>query len=366
MPAEHVWKRVEGVREALRQNDVEALVLFVFEGNNWESVYYLTGFRGTSAAAVVTAKDAFLITDGRYLSQARLQSPFVIVPQGQRKIHEAVGEILTSEGVARAGFEGDKISFAFYRKLLDMPVRWHDQSDILPKIRRSKDLLERQFVEKAAAIAGEAFLRMLSQVAPGMTERRVAALLEFAIKDLGAEGGWGQEFIVASGSRSALPHGRASDRILQAGEWVTVDFGARYGGYVCDITRNFSLGTPDPWARDVHALLLEAQRAGAQVLRSGVSGRDVDAAARRIIEGAGFGPAFSHGLGHGFGLHVHESPRLSYLSEDVLAVGDLVTVEPGVYFEGRGGLRVEDDYWVTELGATCISASLSREFFVVS
>ena len=365
MPAEYVWKRVEGVREALRLHDVEALVLFVFEGSNWESVYYLTGFRGSSAAAVVTEKDAFLVTDGRYLSQARQQSPFVIVPQGQRKIHEAVGELLTSAGVTRAGFEGEKVSFSFYRKLLDIPLRWHDESAILPRGRRSKDLLERQFVEKAASIAGEAFRRLLSLVAPGMTERRVAALLEFAMKDLGAEGGWGDEFIVASGSRSALPHGRASDRMLQGGEWVTVDFGTRYGGYVCDITRNFSLGPPDPWARDVHALLLEAQRAGAQVLRSGVSGREADAAARRVLEEAGYGSAFSHGLGHGFGLQVHEAPRLSYLSEDVLAVGDLVTVEPGVYFEERGGLRVEDDYWVTELGATCLSASLSREFFVV-
>lgn len=366
MPAEHVWKRVEGVREALGKSDAEALVLFVFEGANWESMYYLTGFRGTSSAAVVTKKDAFLITDGRYLSQAQLQSPFTIVPQGQRHIHEAVGEVLSGAGVTQAGFEGERISFAFHKKLSDMPVRWHDLSEVLPKLRRCKDLLERQFVEKAASIAGEAFLRTLAQVTPGMTERRVAALLEFAMKDLGAEGGWEDEFIVASGPRNALPHGRASDRILQAGEWVTVDFGAQYGGYVCDLTRNFSLGAPDPWARDLHALLLEAQRAGVRALRHGASGRDVDAAARRVIEDAGFGGAFSHGLGHGFGLHIHEAPRLSYMSEDTLASGDLVTVEPGVYFEGRGGMRVEDDYWVTDLGAVCLSPNLSQEFFVVS
>jgi len=153
MPAEHVWKRVEGVREALGKSDAEALVLFVFEGANWESMYYLTGFRGTSSAAVVTKKDAFLITDGRYLSQAQLQSPFTIVPQGQRHIHETVGEVLSGAGVTQAGFEGERISFAFHKKLSDMPVRWHDLSEVLPKLRRCKDLLERQFVEKAASIA---------------------------------------------------------------------------------------------------------------------------------------------------------------------------------------------------------------------
>lgn len=365
MPADHVWKRVAAVRSAMQEQDFEALVLFVFEGSNWESMYYLTGFRGTSSAAVVTAKDAFLITDGRYMSQARLQSPFDIVEQGQRKLHEAVGEVLISAGVTRVGFEGERVSYALHKKLADMAFRWKDASEILPHIRRSKDLLERQFVEKAAAIAGEAFRRTLEQVAPGMTERRVAALLEFSMKDLGAEGGWGDEFIVASGPRSALPHGRASDRILLAGEWVTVDFGARYGGYVCDLTRNFSLGHPDPWARDVHALLLEAQRAGEQTLRAGLPGREADAAARKVIEGAGYGTAFSHGLGHGFGLHIHEAPRLSYLSDDVLASGDLVTVEPGIYIEGRGGMRVEDDYMVTELGFSCLSTTLSRELFVI-
>lgn len=366
MAGEHVWRRVTAAQALLAERNVDALVLLLQEGVNWESVYYLSGFRGTSGALLVTGDDAVLVTDGRYLAQARRQSPFSLVPQEGQGLLDVLGDLLRRRHLKSVGFEGDKVSFATYRRLADMGVWWEDVSDLLPRLRRRKDVQERRLIEEAAKRASFAFLEMLKRLEPGMTERRVAALLEFLLREAGADGGWGtMDFIVASGPRSALPHGRPTDRSMERGEWVTVDFGARYEGYVCDITRTISLGEADPWVRNMHALILEAQTRGSAALRTGAAVREVDEAARNVIVSAGMGECFSHGLGHGIGLSVHEAPRLSFRSEEILEAGDVVTVEPGVYLEGRGGVRVEDNYLMEENGAVCLTEYLPRELFVI-
>ncbi len=357
-------KRVARLRERLVEEPVQAAVFLDVEGFNWENVYYLSGFRGTSGGFVVTADDAFLVTDGRYLSQARDQSPFPLVDQGNRSLVRALTEELRRRGISSVGLEGNRLFYRLYRDFVDSGFEVSDSSDFVPAIRRTKDLMERKILQKAADLAGQAFLMTLEKAGEGMSEQAFAALLEYHLRSVGAEGGWGDhDFIVASGPRSALPHGKPTERTFARGEWVTVDFGARYGGYVSDITRNFSVGPVDPWARETHDLLLKAHRTAAERLVPGLEGRRADSLARDVIEQAGMGRLFGHGLGHGLGLEVHEAPRLSSRSTDVLACGDVVTVEPGIYLEGRGGLRLEDDYFLIEDGAERLTQALAQELF---
>lgn len=364
MPMNPFEFRVNALRERVVEGGLDAVAFLDIEGFNWENVYYLSGFRGTSATFLVTADDAFLVTDGRYLSQAREQCPFMVVDQGSSPMMKTLIDELRRRGVSSIGLEGARLFHRHYETFREADFVVTDTSDLLPTIRRRKDPLEREIIREAADLAAKAFLMTLEKAGVGMSEQAFAALLEYNLRTVGAEGGWGDhDFIVASGPRSALPHGRPTERTFGQGEWVTVDFGARHKGYVSDITRNFSLGSPDPWAREMHDLLFKAHRRAADGLASGVEGRVADALAREVINEAGMGDCFGHGLGHGLGLEVHEAPRLSSRSTDVLISGDVVTVEPGVYVEGRGGLRLEDDYFITTDGAERLTSGLAQDFF---
>ncbi len=348
-------RRAEALLSWIRGRSLDACALFCFEEANWESLYYLSGFRGSAGAVLVGHPGACLIVDGRYTAQARSQSPFEVLPLEGRRLFDVVAERLRKWGARRVGLEASRLTHAEWLRFGECVagrLEIEDVSEALPAIRRRKDESERRLLREATRLAEEAFGRTLARTGPGMSEREFAALLEYEIRLGGAEGGWGRDFVVVSGPRTALPHGVPTDRRFAPGEWVTVDFGARQGGYVSDITRNFCFGPPDPLARDLHERVLAAQAAAASRLRPGASGVEVDAAARSVLEEAGHGEAFSHGTGHGIGLELHEAPRLSCRSEEILTEGDVVTVEPGVYYEGRGGVRIEDDYLITADGAT--------------
>ena len=356
--------RTGKLRERLAAKELDTVLFLDVEGFNWENVYYFSGFRGTSGGFAVTAEDAFLVTDSRYLTQAREQCPFSIVDQGSSTLVKSLVEQLGRRGFTRIGLEGSRIFYRLYRTIEEAGLEVVDVSDFAPSIRRAKDAMERQILQKAADLAGKAFLMTLEKTCAGMTEQAFAALLEYNLRAVGAEGGWGDhDFIVASGPRSALPHGKPTERPFGKGEWVTVDFGARYGGYVSDITRNFSIGPADPWAMEMHDLLVRAHRRAADGLAPGIVGSGADALAREVIDEAGQGHLFCHGLGHGLGLEVHELPRLSSRSTDVLALGDVVTVEPGIYLEGKGGLRLEDDYFIVDGGSERLTSALAQELF---
>jgi Xaa-Pro aminopeptidase len=356
-------RRVDTLISLLRSRNLDAFACFCFEGSNWESLYYLSGFRGSAGALLVGFDEVRLIVDGRYTAQARSQSPFPVIPQ-EGRLSDQVEECLRSWRVRRIGLEDEKLSHARWRHLTDRIPDVEDASDLLPLLRRRKDEEERRLLREAVQYAESALWRTLAKTGAGMSEREFAALLEYEIRIGGAEGGWGGEFVIASGPRSALPHGRPTDRRFAPGEWFVVDFGARYGGYVSDITRTVSLGKPDPFVRELHDLLVRAQREAESVLRVGASGIEADAATRAVLHLAGRAGAFPHGTGHGIGLELHEVPRLSPRSEDRLREGDVVTLEPGLYYEGRGGARIEDDYLVEEEGAFRLT-SLPREILVV-
>ena len=361
----HFEGRLVSLRRLMKSRGVDAAVALVREGYNWETCFHLSGFRGSSCALVIFADAALLVTDGRYLEQASGQTDLTVVDQGRGSIMEALKKELSARPeISSLGFQARRVACDFYDGLKGLGRELIDLTSEFSSIRRKKDPEEARTIEEAAQIASAAFKDTLSSFLSGMTERVFAAKMEYEMRLKGAEGGWGgQDFIVASGQRSALPHGRPEDKIIERAENVLVDFGARHKGYVSDITRSFSWGEPPQWVLDAHELLSEAQSEAASLLEPGRPTSEIDAAARKVIERAGFGDLFIHGLGHGIGLELHEPPNLSPRSDEVIAVGDVVTVEPGIYFPRKGGVRLEDDYYISPEKTLCLTTSLERKIF---
>lgn len=354
--------RVNRLRALMAESGIDVFILAALDSYNGESMAYLSGFRGSTGALAVSADRQVLIADGRYLAQAAEQSPFEIVSAGGTPLIQKLASVLEEGGWRTGGFEGDRLTVSAFGVLEPSLPAWKSCPGFLHGLRRKKDGLEAAAIKKSAEIAYRSYTEVLEEVREGMTEKDFNALLEFRLRKNGADGGWrGGGFIVASGERSALPHGAPTGRPFRKGDIVTVDFGANVDGYMSDITRNFSMGPLSPQGRDIQSALIEAHRRAADALRPGLEGREADAIARDIITARGWGANFTHGLGHGLGLEVHEAPRLSPLSTDVLEEGDVVTVEPGIYVEGWGGMRIEDDYLITAGGALCLSGAMGLE-----
>ena len=367
MAFDAINRRLSRLRARMREKEADAFVLLVLERLNSESCHYVSGFRGSAAALIIDEKDARLITDGRYRTQAAVQSPFSLTVQLELPLPAYVAKAVEEKGWKTVAVEAEKVSHALFEAVFrPVPTRWVDGSSLIPSLRRSKDDAEADAIRRAAVIAHEAYGLMLEQVKPGMTEAGFESRLLCEIKRLGGEKGWvHDDFIVASGERGAMCHARATSKPFEAGDTVTLDYGVTVDGYMCDITRNFAVGHAQERALELNDILLRAHREAAAVLRPGIAGREVDAVARKVVADAGYGKDFVHGLGHGLGLEIHEAPRLSPISVDVLQVGDVVTIEPGIYIEGWGGLRIEDDYRITETGAECLTLSDDQSLRVV-
>jgi Xaa-Pro aminopeptidase len=367
MNFENIAARLARLRTRMAEEHVDIFVLVVTENYNCESMEYISGFRGSSGSLLISCDEAFLVTDGRYALQAATQSPFTLIMQERNTLQGKTAEVLVRKKWSRGGFEADRLSVSLFRELEPSLPRWKDCSSILPSLRRRKDDLEVSLIRRAADIAYSSYDEVLGRVREGMTEKELNALLEFTLRNNGAEEGWkGSRFIVASGERSALPHGTATERAFRKGDMVTVDFGATYEGYISDLTRNFSMGPLPGQGREIESVLLEAAEKALSAVRPGVEGKLVDSVARDVITSRGWGKHFSHGLGHGLGLEVHEAPRLSPSSKDILHEGDVVTIEPGIYVEGWGGMRIEDDYLVMPDGPVCLSGGKGRNSAMIT
>lgn len=358
---DNVIKRTELLAASLKRHGADAFVVLNDEDSNWESLYYLSGFRGTAGALAVFADGAAeMILDGRYIEQGKEQSPHKVFPLAQRLVSD-ISERLAAHGAKKILCEADKTSHQTWQSLAVPPLEVEDGTVLTKELRRTKDSREVDCIVKAADIAAEAFLAAIDNFRIGMTEKEFEAFLNYKINLLGGESGF--DMVVASGVRSAMPHGRATEKEIKRGEWVTVDFSARYQGYFCDITRNFSLGEPDERAAFLHDVLQKAHHVGAENIKAGKSGSEIHNASLKILDDYGVGDKFTHSLGHGFGLEIHEAPYLSPRRCDTLQLGDIVTIEPGVYFEGWGGLRLEDDYLVTENGSKRLTDRLNQCFY---
>ncbi len=326
------------------------------------NVRYLTGYTGSNGLALVGPRTRTFVTDFRYVEQAaaEVDSGFER-RRAPRDLIEAVTEALPPDPV-RLGFEDADMTVRQHKRLREMlPARVElvPAGTAVKGLRRIKEPREAEAIRAACRLADAALEQVLAEGLAGRTEREVALRLERTMQDLGASRA-AFDSIVAAGPRGALPHARPTEAEIRAGDMVVIDWGAELDGYCSDCTRTVAVGEPGAEAREIHALVLTAQLVGLSAVKPGAAGRAVDAAARSVIAEAGHAEAFGHGLGHGVGLEVHEPPQLSTRSEDELAAGNTVTVEPGVYLPGRFGVRIEDLVLVTEAGAEVLS-SLPKE-----
>lgn len=316
---------------------------------------YISGFTGSAGIAVVTANQAYFITDFRYKEQAHEQCEgFEIIIAGgsasQTNPLRMLQGILEDEGISRLGYEEEHITVADYDELDNLidavPV---PASGMIEILRQEKDSNEIALVTKACEIADAAFNHILGFIKPGVTEIQVANELDFYMRSLGASG-VSFDTIVASGKRSAMPHGVASDKVIQSGELITMDFGCYYKGYTSDITRTVALGEIDNKLFDIYHIVLEANKLVTETAKPGMIGKELDAIARDFISSHGYGENFGHSLGHSFGLDVHETPTIGMNSSHILKSQQLITNEPGIYIEDLGGVRIEDDLLLTSEG----------------
>jgi Xaa-Pro aminopeptidase len=341
-------QRLDRVRADLAGHGLDGLLV-----SHLPNVRYLTGFTGSNGWLAVGERQAVFITDGRYEQQAEEElaaDAGIDIVVLRELFQEGLAErIAGAFGRATIGFEGPYLSYANWTRLVERcrGVNWKARTGLVEKLRAVKDEEEIAAIGTAAAIAAEALQEALSLVEPGISEVDIASELDYRMVRLGASGP-AFETIVASGPRTALPHAATGQRNVCEGDLLLCDFGARWNGYCSDLSRTFVIGQTTQRQTETYTAVLEAQHAAFAALRAGATGAEVDAATRESFARRGLEDRFSHSTGHGLGLEVHEGPRLGRRAEEPLESGMVVTVEPGLYFPGWGGVRIEDDVVITE------------------
>ena len=353
------------VQKALGEQQLEALLVAQPENRR-----YLSGYTGAdsgiqeSAGFLLVPQSGrpFLLTDSRFSLQAEAEAPDYTLCLYRRGFLEALEELVSQLGLKSLGFEANYCLFSTWQRMQDMAERLHSSlvpvSGLVEGLRAVKTPEERDLLRAASRLNDQVFQSAYAQIRLGMTERELARLIENLMRDLGATGPC-FETIVAFGENAARPHAVPSERRLKAGETVLIDMGLILDGYCSDMSRTVVWGAPDACFLERHRLVRAAQKAGLAALRAGVSGAEVDAAARQVLEEGGYGEAFGHGLGHGVGLAVHEAPRLSPLGKEPLQAGMAVTVEPGLYLADWGGIRLENMALVTEQGCEVLNQDMT-------
>jgi Xaa-Pro aminopeptidase len=351
-------KRIAVVRRAIARAGLDALLV-----NHLVNVRYLCGYSGSSGLLLVTPGINHFLTDFRYQEQIKREvtgARCVIIKK------DCYTDLLGVAGLGklrRIGFEAQHLTFDHYDFLRKNLKAFVPAIGVVERLREVKQSGEVTAIAGAARIADRAFARIVREIKPGMSELAIAARLEFLLKSLGASRP-SFDTIVGSGPNGAQPHAKPGQRKVRKGDFIVLDFGAFYHGYCSDMTRTVVLGKTTDKHKRIYGIVRDAQLAGLHTVRAGVSGKQADAAARAVIEREGYGKYFGHGLGHGVGMEVHELPRLGKLSDNILPENSVVTVEPGVYLPGWGGVRIEDLVVVTKTGNRVLSRS-SKELISI-
>lgn len=345
-------KRIDAVRAQLQNENLDGLIV-----SHLDHIRYLSGFTGSAALLIITPKTAEFFTDFRYIDQAKKQVKGAkrnIITKDLSTSIKDNKKLNLKHGVY--GYSSEYMTVGKLKQFESDLSATHlvEANEIFTELGWVKDADEIEDISKACAIGDLAFERVLNIVKPGIREREIAAELEFQMAMLGSEKP-AFETIIASGYRSAMPHGVASDKKVKKGDFVTFDFGATVNGYVSDMTRTIVVGKATPKQKKIYNLVLKAQKASIRKIKAGANGRLVDAAGRNIITKAGYGKNFGHGTGHGIGYFVHVGPNLSPRIDVKLKVNNVVTVEPGIYISGWGGVRIEDDVVVTKTGGRILN-----------
>ena len=338
----NINSRLQKLRPKLEEKEIDAIII-----SQPENRCYLSGFNGSAGYLIITTKKAILATDFRYIEQARRQAPEYEIFQTAGDVKDWFPGLVSDLNVKQPGFEAEHISFSLYRRLNDIMNKPKSGLKLVPvdglveSLRAIKEPGEIEFIARAAEISDYAFESIIDTIHVGMTEQEVAWEIEKNMREHGSQT-IPFEIIVAAGPNAALPHARPSPRTIQSGEPIVIDIGARCEDYVSDLSRTICLGTPDARFNKIHDIVLGAQLAAMALIKKDMSGGDIDMLARTVIEEAGYGKSFGHGLGHGVGLAPHELPRLGPGSADRITDGMVFTIEPGIYLNDWGGVRIED------------------------
>lgn len=343
--------KIKKLLNVIDEKNIEGLLLIKNEKIINENTRYISGFTGSTAYLLITPDKRILITDDRYVDQAKEEcSDFEIINYDNsytKKLKEVVKKI----GLNKIGIEVKGMTLKLYEKInktLD-EVELVETEGIIESLRTVKDKEEIQYMKQASQIAEAAFEYILDYFKPGVKEKELALEFEYYMKKNGAEG-LAFDLILCSGNRTTHQHGVPSDKVIEKGDFVVMDFGAKYRGYCSDITRTFVMGKATQEQKKVYNTVKESQQLGLDLLKAGIKTKNVCQQARKIIEDAGYGDYTGYGLGHGLGLEVHEQPGLKAKEDIVLEKGNVVTVEPGIYISGWGGVRIEDTVVIEENG----------------
>jgi Xaa-Pro aminopeptidase len=336
-----VQQRLERLRAVMAETELPAFLV-----TDEKNIGYLSGFTGSTAALVIMPADALFITDSRYTLQAQRECPGFDIRQTEltQGLMDRVAAEVKALNPAALGVEGNSLTVSQFAGMKEpmAGIELRPTTGIVETLRQVKDEGEISLIRDACALVDRAFEFILTMLRPGVPERDLAIELEYFMKKAGSEKE-AFDTIVASGARSALPHGRASEKPLEVGDFITFDFGARLNGYHSDLTRTVVLGTASEKQREIYQVVLDAQMASLAALKPGMTSKEADLVARNLITARGYGENFGHGLGHGLGRSVHDGGGLSQRLDMTLAEGMVMTVEPGVYLDGWGGVRIEDD-----------------------
>ena len=355
-------RRTDALRAIFAEKKIDAA--FICSG---PGVRYLSGFAGTpgDASLLITPEKAYIFTDSRYTIQAGEQCPYYELKSASALDYVKVSECLPG-GNAFIGFENLDISYNNFIRLKEAAGtdNFVDLGGAVKDLRNIKDDTELENIKRACEIACQAIAATVPFIKDGVMELDLATELEYRMKKLGASGP-SFDTIVASGVRGALPHGLASEKKVRNGEMITFDFGSLYNGYCSDMTRTFALGEPDPEMVKIYNIVLEAQLAGIDAFKAGMTGGDLDRVSRDIITEAGYGQYFGHGLGHGVGLEIHEGVGVGKTSRSILAERTVFSIEPGIYIENKGGVRIEDLVTCVDGVKTVLTASSPKALMIL-
>lgn len=351
--------RIAKIKEMLEELNLDAFYI-----THIPNIRYITGFSGSSGYVIVTKDTDYFLTDFRYKEQSAEQVKGFEI-RVNYKVMDEMKMIFASEEFKRVGFEATHISVNSYENLKnDFPgVEFVPVSERIEKLTMIKTDGEIEMLQKAIDITDKTFMKMLEIIKPGMKEKDVSAEISYWHKKYGADKD-SFDPIVASGWRGCLPHGVASDKIIDSGEMVTLDFGCIYNGFCSDLTRTISVGTPSDEMKKIYDIVLDAQLRAIAFAKEGVTSKELDSSARDYISECGYGEKFGHGLGHGLGIEVHEIPSVSQRMDMSLPVGVVVTIEPGIYVENLGGVRIEDDILIQKDGCKVLNKS-PKELIII-
>lgn len=345
--------KLEQLQAALQLHDTDAIII-----TNAQNRRYLTGFTGSAGTVIVTKTRALLLVDFRYTQQATNQcDTFEVLEIGRNHLYETIQEILEQELIQTVGFEQHYVTYFSYQLMKSkLTAILKPMPTIVEDLRMIKTPEEIEIIKKAAWISDEAFNHILTFIKPGISELEIAYELESHMRKNGATGA-AFDMIIASGHRSALPHGVASSKIVEQGDMLTMDFGAYYRGYRSDMTRTIAVGEPLEQLKEVYQIVHGVLQHALSNMKAGITGQEADSYSRDYITAKGYGQNYGHGAGHGIGLDIHENIFMSTICKDMLEENMVLTVEPGIYIPTVGGVRIEDDVIVTKEGVEVITHS---------